>query len=137
MTRVLLDTNIVLDILLKREPHVAASKELWTIAEERRIEAMLAAHAITTIHYVVRKQLGGTVADTVVSQLLKVILIAEVNQQVIEEASAMGLPDFEDAVTACAARYAGCDLIITRDPSGFRHSQVPSLAPEAALALLP
>jgi hypothetical protein len=48
----------------------------------------------------------------------------------------MHAPDFEDSVTAAAAELAGCDLIVTRDPKGFRGSPVRALAPEAAAPLL-
>lgn len=134
--RLLLDTNIVLDVLMSRKPHAATSEAIWSAVEKRQAQGLLAAHAITTIHYLYSKHADKARADRTVAGLLKVFSIATVNQRVIEDASAMSLPDFEDAVTACAAQHSGCNLIVTRDPRGFRDSLVPSVAPEAALALL-
>jgi predicted nucleic acid-binding protein len=50
MKRVLFDTNVILDVLLDREPHVEASATAWATAETGRVEGMLAAHAVTTLH---------------------------------------------------------------------------------------
>ena len=54
----------------------------------------------------------------------------------IQEALQLSGPDFEDSVAAAAARLAGCELIVTRDPRGFRSSPVPAFTPEAAAPLL-
>jgi predicted nucleic acid-binding protein len=134
--RLLLDTNILLDVLMSRQPHAAMSDAVWSAVETRQTQGLLSAHAITTIHYLYSRHADKARADRTVAGLLKVFSIATVNQAVIEEASAMRLPDFEDAVTACAAQHAGCDLIVTRDPRGFRGSTIPPVSPEAALALL-
>ena len=58
------------------------------------------------------------------------------DESAIEEALQLSTPDFEDSVTAAAARLAGCDYIVTRDPKGFRGSPVRSLTPEMAAPLL-
>jgi hypothetical protein len=83
------------------------------------------------------KRHGVSVSGLVETYLAAVVFsIAAVNQEVIAEGSAMGFADFEDAVTASAARLWGCDLIVTRDPRGFRGSLVRALPPEAVLPLL-
>jgi predicted nucleic acid-binding protein len=71
-----------------------------------------------------------------VSAILHVFGIAAVDAAVVQEALQLPLSDFEDAVTAAAARRAGCDCIVTRDPRGFRGSAARSLTPEAATPLL-
>ena len=136
MKRVLFDTNIVLDVLLDRQPHVAASAATWAAIEAGIAEGMLAAHAVTTIHYLVRKDLGTLKATRIISSILRVFKVAAVDGVVIQEALQLPLADFEDAVTASAARLAGCDCIVTRDPKGFRGSPVRPLTPEAVRPLL-
>jgi hypothetical protein len=69
------------------------------------------------------------------SASLKVYRVAAIDSQVIQEALELTLPDFEDSVTAAAARRAGCDYIVTRDARGFRGSPVRCLTPEAAAPL--
>jgi predicted nucleic acid-binding protein len=136
MRRILLDTNIVLDVLLDRQPHVKASAVVWTAVETGVAEGMLAAHAVTTVHYLVQKELGATAAKRVVASILKVFGIAAVDAAVVQEALQLPFSDFEDAVTAAAARFAGCECIVTRDPKGFRGSPVRSTTPEAVTPLL-
>jgi predicted nucleic acid-binding protein len=104
--------------------------------EKGTAEGMLAAHALTTINCLVRKEKGNARAKRIVSAILKVFKIAAVDGAVIEEALQLPFSDFEDAVTAAAARLAGCDYLVTRDPKGFRESPVRALAPEAVTPLL-
>ena len=136
MTRILFDVNVVLDVLLDRKPHVEASAAAWAAVETGMAEGLLAAHAVTTIHYLVRKEAGAAKARRIVSAILRVFGVAAVNGAVLQEALQLSCPDFEDAVTAAAARLASCDYIVTRDPKGFRGSPVRPLTPEAALPLL-
>jgi predicted nucleic acid-binding protein len=136
MRRILFDTNVVLDVLLDRRPHVEASAAAWAAVETGACEGMLAAHALTTIHYLVRKELASGKARRIVSAILRVFGVAAVDGAVVQEALALPLSDFEDAVTAAAALMAGCDYIVTRDPRGFRGSPVRPLTPEAVTPLL-
>ena len=136
MKRVLFDTNIVLDVLLDRQPYAEASAAAWAAVETGAAEGMLAAHAVTTIHYLVGKELGGLKARRIVSAILRVFGVAAVDGAVLQEALQLPCSDFEDAVTAAAARLAGCDCIVTRDPKGFRGSPVRALTPEAVVPLL-
>jgi predicted nucleic acid-binding protein len=136
LKRVLLDINVVLDVLLDRRPHVTASAAVWAAVETGRAEGLLAAHAVTTIHYLVSKERGAAFAGRTIGSILKVLRVAAVDSAVVQQALALAWPDFEDAVTAAAAAAAGCDLIVTRDPAGFAHSPVTALPPEAAAATL-
>ena len=136
MKRILFDTNVVLDVLLDRQPYVEASAAAWAAVETGAVEGMLAAHAVTTIHYLVGKELGGLKARRVVSAILRVFRVAAVDGAVVQEALQLPFSDFQDAVTAAAARVAGCEWIVTRDPKGFRGSPVRSLTPEAVTPLI-
>ena len=136
MKRILFDTNVVLDVLLDRQPYVEASAAAWAAVETGIAEGMLAAHAVTTIHYLIQKERGNAKARRIISAILRVFELAAVDGAVVEEALQLPFSDFEDAVTAAAARSAGCECIVTRDPKGFHGSPVRSLTPEALLPLL-
>ena len=136
MKRVLFDTNVVLDVLLDRQPYVEASAAAWVAVEAGVSEGMLAAHTVTTIHYLLRKEMGNVKARRILSAILRVFRVAAVDHGVLEEALQLPASDFEDAVTAASARSAGCECIVTRDPKGFRGSPVRSLTPEAVTPLL-
>lgn len=136
MTRVLIDTNVILDVLLEGEPHLKSSQTLWAAIEKGLAEGLLSAHALTTIHYLIGRGQNSGTAKRAVASLLRVFQVAAVDHVVMREALEMPSADFEDAVTAAAARAAGCDFIVTRDPKGFRGSRVRVLSPEAAAPLL-
>jgi predicted nucleic acid-binding protein len=136
MTRVLFDGNVVLDVLLDRKPHAEASAALWAAVEARIVEGYLAAHAVTTIHYLIRKDTGAAKAARIMASILQVFRVASVDQAVIQEALQLPCPDFEDAVTAAAAHLAGCNSIATRDPKGFRGSAVRVFTPQGVTAFL-
>jgi len=134
--RVLFDTNVILDVLLDRKPYAEASAAAWAAVETGVSEGLLAAHAVTTIHYLARKEMGAAKARRIISAMLKVFGVAALDGAVIQEALQLSFSDFEDAVTAAAARFANCECIVTRDPKGFRGSPVRCLTPEAANPLL-
>ena len=131
-----MDTNIALDVLLERQPHFAASAAVWSAIETETAEGYLAAHGITTIHYLARKRLGPRPARRMMITLLRVFRIAPVDENVLRDALDQEGIDFEDAVTAAAARFAKCEAIVTRAPKGFRGAALPVLTPEGAALLL-
>ena len=134
--KVLVDVNVVLDVLLDRQPHYAGSAAVWSAIESGAVEGLLSAHAVATIHYLIRKEAGAAKARQTLTSILRVFGVAIVDERVILQALEMQSTDFEDSVTAAAAELAECDLIVTRDPKGFRGSPVQVLAPEAAARLL-
>jgi predicted nucleic acid-binding protein len=134
--KVLVDINVILDVFLDRQPHVKASTALWAAIESGQAEGVLSAHALTTIHYLVGRERSAAAAKRTIASLLSVFGVAAIDRIVIQEALDLPCADFEDAVSAAAAHSAGCDLIVTRDPKGFRGSRVAVLSPEATLPLI-
>ena len=134
--RILLDTNLILDVLLDRPSHVEASAAIWSAVETGNAEGLLAAHAVTTIYYLLQKEMPPAKAKRVVSSLLNIFGVATVDDAVLREALQLSSSGFEDAVTAAAARSGRCDYIVTRDPKGFRGSPVRSITPEALTPIL-
>jgi len=134
--RILLDTNILLDVLLDRQPHADASAAVVAAVDKGVAQGLLAAHAVTTIHYLIRREMSAARARKLISSILAVFEIAAIDEVVIHEALQLSCPDFEDAVTAAAARMARCDYIVTREPKGFQSSPIRSLTPEGVAPLL-
>ena len=136
MKRVLVDVNVILDVLLARQPHAGASRAIWAAIELRWAEGFLAAHAVTTIDYLMRKELGAAGSRRALRALLRVFTVAPVDHSIIQSALETDGVDFEDSVTAAAAVVAGCDLIVTRDAKGFRAFSVSVFTAEAAMPLI-
>ena len=86
MSRVLVDTNVVLDVLLERHPHSIASGGVWKAIETGAAEGYLAAHAVTTIEYIVGRELGRSATRRVLSRILCVFRVAAVDHAVIQDA---------------------------------------------------
>ena len=134
MKRLLLDVNIVLDVLLDRRPFAESASAVWAAVETGGAEGVLAAHALTTLHYLNTKAAGQRVARDTTEALLTVFEVAAVDKTVLSDAVHLGWPDFEDAVTAAAARRSDCDAIVTRNPGDFKRSPVRVLSPSEAAA---
>ena len=133
MKRVLLDVNVVLDVLLDRRPFAAAAASVWSAVEDGRAVGLLSAHAVTTLHYLNAREAGVRVARETTEALLSVFEVAAVDRTVLDAALALGWKDFEDAVTAAAARRARCEALVTRNARDFKGSPVRVLTtPEAA-----
>lgn len=134
MRRLLLDVNVVLDVLLDRDPWGETASALWSAIESGKARGLIPAHGVTTLHYLMRKGRGSAFADRGVSDLLSVFGVARVDANVLAAALSLRFADFEDAVCAAAGASARCDLLVTRDPAGFRGSPVEVASPGEALA---
>jgi len=134
MKRVLLDVNVVLDVLLDRQPFAASSAAVWAAIERGDAEGLLSAHAVTTLHYLNAKAVGVRVATETTEALLSVFDVAPIDERVLRSAVAMQWSDFEDAVTVAGARRSKCDAVITRNPRDFKGAAVRILTPAEAAA---
>lgn len=134
MKPLLIDLNVILDVILERAPGVEPASALWAAIEKGRAEALIAAHGLTTIFYLLERARGGSFARHGLEQLVGVFGVAPVDEAVVRRALGLGWPDFEDAVCAAAAEAADCEAIVTRDPNGFPDSPVPVVDPAAALS---
>ena len=89
--KVLIDTNVVLDVLAKREPHFPAARAIWAYVEEGEIEGVLAAHSITTIAYLLTKAVPRLRVQNVLTKLLQVFSVAPIDRTVILNALSLKL----------------------------------------------
>ena len=122
--KVLFDTNVILDLLLDREPFADDAARCFSRVEQGEIEGFLCATTLTTLHYLISKSLGTKSARESIQLLLSLFQVAPVDRVVLEGALTLGFKDFEDGVLHEAARAAGVDLIVTRNIVDFKHSMV-------------
>ena len=134
--RILFDTNVVLDVLLDREPFSSTSAKLFSKVESGEISGYVCATTITTIHYLARKVIGDDSAIEEINKLLKLFEVAPVNRAVLDTAVSSGFKDFEDAVVHESALYKEAQGIVTRDPNGFKKSKIHVYSPEELLLML-
>ena len=122
--KILLDTNIVLDLLLQREPFCNDAKTIFELIELNKISGYLCATSITTIYYLISKSNNKSQADIIIEKLLQHFNIADVNKNVLLKSLQNNGKDFEDSVIYTSAEYFNIDAIITRDRKGFKQSNI-------------
>ena len=121
MKKILLDTNILLDIALKREPHFADSAALFKKLDEKKILAYITATTITDIYYISKKAKDHSTAIQFISNLLQIVDILGVNKEVVLLSLQSDLPDFEDAIQINSAELNGIKTINTRNKKDFKN----------------
>jgi len=135
--RVLFDANILLDVLLEREPYVEVATRLVALVDNGHIEGSICATAVTTLYYVGATDLGRRRAHDQVRTLLAVFDVAPVGRDVLQRALADdGFSDFEDAVAHEAAHAAGVSAIVTRNGRDFAKATLPVFEPHELLAAI-
>jgi PIN domain-containing protein len=119
--RLLLDLDVVLDVLLDRQPHVAAAASLWAAVEKGWAQGVLAAHSLVAIASLARRRRDPALAREVLADLLAIFEVAPVDRAALCRAASLAA--------------AGCDAIVTREPERFRSLSVSLLDPATAAAL--
>jgi predicted nucleic acid-binding protein len=135
--RVLIDTNIVLDFLLQREPFFHDAELLFQAIDAGQLIGYITATTLTDIFYISRKHTRSVEqARQAVSETLTAMIICPIDRAVLESAFNSGLVDFEDAVQIFGAVAQGLDAILTRDNKGFLSSPIPVLSVQDLLQQL-
>ncbi len=134
--KVLLDTNVVLDFLLKRDGFYDFSHEIMQLINDRKIDGYLCATTVTTIHYVVSKTLGVQNSLGWINILLENFSITNVDKNTLLKSLQNCGSDFEDSVIYSSAENENIDYIVTRDKEGFKNSPTKTLSPEEFLKIL-
>ena len=134
--KVLFDTNVVLDLLLDRDPHAEPAAQLFSLVESGQLVGVLGATTITTIHYLLSKHLDREKAAAAIRALLQLFEIASITQPLLIQALDLPFKDFEDAVLHEAGNHSGVALIITRNGKDFTAGRLPIHTPQTLLALL-
>jgi len=134
--KVLIDTNIVIDVLAKREPFHETSAQILRLSETGEIAAFISASSITDIVYILRKYINQSILTSTVQNLLNIIGVADILKTDIVKAFELNFTDYGDALQARCAKRIKADFIVTRNPGNFANSPVPALTPEALLEKL-
>jgi len=129
----MIDLNVLLDVVQRREPFYAASAAVLSRAVEGTDTACLPGHALTTLHYIVGRSAGQEQANLLVDWILAHLEVVAQDRAHFLRARSLKFEDFEDAALASAAEAAGCEFIITRNVADFGSSPIPSVTPEEFL----
>ena len=136
MTRVLFDVNVVLDVLGARDPHLQKSAAALSLAANKRVRGFVAGHTITTLHYLLERELGPAKTRRALSDLLSFLGVAAVDEDRIRHALALGWRDFEDAVQAACAEEVEAEYLVTRNKRDFKKASMKVVSPAELVALI-
>lgn len=128
--KLLIDTNVIIDILLKREPFFDASYSALRIATEKNIECFISTTAVTDIFYVLKKgSKSAEQAKESINRLAQIVGFADVSSSDIITALSSNISDFEDAVVDTIAEKIDAAYIMTRNVGDFKNSKVAAITP--------
>jgi predicted nucleic acid-binding protein len=132
---VLVDINVLLDVLQKREPFFEASAHLLALVESGKVRGFIASHSVPTLFYLIRKDKTSADARAIITSLVQFLEIAPVDQRTIEQALNLDYPDFEDAVQMISALQCKVDYLITRNVKDYHPPLLPVMQPIDFIAL--
>ena len=128
--KVLVDSNVVLNKLLKQPAFFAGSNAIFTLAEIGQITGYISASAVTDIYYIARKTLGKASAHEAIKKMLLVFYPATVTGNNIYQALDLEWEDFEDSVQYVVGEDLAVDFIVTRNIKDFVSGSIPAVTPE-------
>jgi len=134
--RLLLDINVLLDVLLERDPWARPAAELLATIETNQAQGFVAAHTLPTVYYVVAKSQDRDTATRAMHDLLHLLDVVPVEKQDFYRALSLPLNDFEDAVQAAAAFRIDAEYLVTRNEPDFKGASIATATPSTILSLL-
>jgi len=135
--KLLIDTNIILDALMRREPWAESAQAIMLAVAKEKVEGCVTASSFTDIHYILRRQIkNNEQTRQALLGLLAVITVLDVTGSDCEKAFELPMKDYEDALLAYCAKRHKMDLIVTRNMEHFEGSPVKAITPEDMLKKL-
>lgn len=134
--RLMIDTNVFLDVLAKREPFYEKSKAVLDLCESKKIQGFLSASSVTDIFYLTHRLLHNVdLAYKALGDVLEIAKVLTVTNDDVLNAYMQKAPDFEDCLLAVCAKANKCDAIVTRNKKDFLAFGIMLLSPEELLEL--
>ena len=124
MHRVFIDSDIVLDVLARREPFYLHAAKLFTLLDKGEVSGFTSPIVFANIHYILRKEKSKEFALQNLRKLKSLILILPVDEKIIDQALSSTFNDFEDAIQYFTAKSFEINFIITRNKKHYKQSQI-------------
>ena len=140
MMRALLDTDVVLDLLLERQPFATEAERIWRANDAGEFDAYISAITPVNVFSIARRPRDAATARQAVSAALAGMRVCPVDRAVLQAALATPFADFEDAARHSAAIIGGLDAIIARNGADYAGAALPIFSPAdfpSHLAMLP
>lgn len=135
MTKLFLDTNIVIDLLEKREPYCYDAVRLFSMAHNKQVSLLVSPMTYATASYLLSKHSVEEVRS-LLFDLRGLTQVTTANEHTVDDALASLFKDFEDALQYYSALQAQSEVIITRNGKDFTNSKIPVMTAEEYLTLI-
>ena len=126
---VFIDTNVLLDVLAKREPFYRDSATVWTLAERGKVRGFVSTLSFSNVYYIVRRLKDRRTADRAMRMLRDTFAPVVCDEQILSQAIDAGMKDFEDAIQYFSAMHAEVACLISRNPDHFPRSVLSVVTP--------
>ena len=134
--KVLIDTNVILDVLCSRQAFLEASEKVFKLCEVNKISGYISALSIPNIIYIMRKELEPERIKEILDQLMLIFHVADLKAAELKKAAGLHFKDYEDAVQSACASRIHADYIVTRNIRDFSNSEVTAIKPSELLERL-
>lgn len=134
--KVLIDTNVILDVLCNRLPFVEDAQKVFRLCEVNKITGYISALSIPNIIYIMRKELDADKISDILEKFSLIFTIADLKSSDLTKAVKLGFDDYEDALQSVCASRIKADYIVTRNIKDFSGSKVTAIKPSELLERL-
>ena len=118
-SKLFINTDIILDILAKREPFYNPAAQLFALIDEKKVDAYTTPVVFSNLFYILSKYKSRNFAHSSLRKLRLLLTIIQVDEKVIDLALNSEFKDFEDAIQFYAAKFHNLDFFITRNVKDF------------------
>ena len=137
MTDIFIDTDVIIDFLIDREPHSREAAIIFTLIEQKKLKGFVSSLTFSNLYYVLRKIESHNKVIAKLDSISRLLTILKVDQQTIKYAISSGFTDFEDSIQYyCAHDIRKIDVIITRNIKDYKGSEIPVMTPAEYLKMV-
>ena len=122
--KVFVDTDIIYDLLAKREPYYSAAARLFTLADEGKVQIFISSLSLANIHYLLSKQQSVDEAKEILRKFKVLVHVAHLNEKIIDLALNSEFSDFEDAIQYFSALQSNIGILITRNLKDYKKAPI-------------
>ena len=130
ITKLFIDTNVMMDLLGERLPHYDSIAKIATLADKGKVKMVVSAFSYPTVYYLLTKYETSAKVKEKLRKFKIISEISDLDETIIEKGLASNFSDFEDALQYHCALKADCDIIVTRNAKNFKESAIPVMLGE-------
>jgi len=133
--RVFIDTNVIIDLLAKRQPFYVESQKIFSLSDTKQIELFISSLSLVNTHYLLNNVMKIKDARLILGKFKVLVQSNALSDKIIELAlNDTKFKDFEDGIQYYSALESQCQLIVTRNLKDFKNSKIPVLSPKEYIA---